>query len=204
MTKQPDSVHPDPNLNVKAAIDRPDVRLYDVRQAPFQLYGFETPFVRIPEEVARATSKGVLGLYRDTAGGRVRFSSDSNYVAIRAEFSDITRFSHMPLTGTAGFDLYVDDPVSGVSRYCKTFIPPYGMVDGYEQIIQLPDRRLRYFTIHFPSYSAVSQLFVGLQESATVGEGLSYRDPLPVIYYGSSITQGACSSRPGAIYHTIF
>ena len=105
MTKQQDfAAHPDPNLNVKAVIDRPDVRLYDVRQAPFQLYGFHTPYVRMPEEVARATSEGVLSLHRDAAGGRVRFSSNSKYVAIRAEFSNITRFSHMPLTGTAGFD----------------------------------------------------------------------------------------------------
>ncbi len=202
-TTQSQPVHPDPNLNVKAVIDRPDVRLFDTKQPPFQLYGFETPFVRIPEEVARATSRGVLGLYRDTAGGRVRFSSDSSYVAIRAEFSKITRFSHMPLTGTAGFDLYIDDPVSGVSRYCKTFTPPYDMVDGYEQIISLPDRRLRYFTIHFPSYSAISQLFVGLQDSATVGAGLPYREALPIVYYGSSITQGACSSRPGLIYQNL-
>ena len=201
--KQIQAEHPDPNLNVKAGINRPDVRLYDVRQAPFQLYGFHTPFVRMPEEVARATSEGVLSLHRDAAGGRVRFSCDSKYVAIRAEFSDITRFSHMPLTGTAGFDLYIDDPVSGVSRYYKTFVPPYGMVDGYEQVIDFPDRRLRYFTIHFPSYSKVNRLFVGLQESAVVGEGLPYRDPLPIVYYGSSITQGACSSRPGVIYQNM-
>ena len=203
MTAKQDQIHPDPNLNVKAGINRPDVRLYDVRQAPFQLYGFHTPFVRMPEEVARATSEGVLSLHRDAAGGRVRFSCDSKYVAIRAEFSDITRFSHMPLTGTAGFDLYIDDPVSGVSRYYKTFVPPYGMVDGYEQVIDFPDRRLRYFTIHFPSYSKVNRLFVGLQESAVVGEGLPYRDPLPIVYYGSSITQGACSSRPGVIYQNM-
>ena len=33
-----------------------------------------------------------------------------------------------------------------------------------------------------------------------MGEGLPYREKLPVVYYGSSITQGACASRPGNAY----
>ena len=42
-----------------------------------------------------------------------------------------------------------------------------------------------------------------MQESATVGEGLKYRDIPPVVYYGSSITQGACASRPGNAYQNV-
>lgn len=201
-------VHPDPNLRVDAAINKPDVKLYDVRKPPFSLYGFYRPteepqFKRLPDSVAEATSPGVVGLYRDTAGGRVRFSTDSDYIAIRAEMPQITRFSHMPLSGSAGFDLYIDDPEYGASRYRKTFIPPYGMVDGYESVINLPDRRMRYFTIHFPLYSQVKNLFVGIRQDASLGEGLSYCRELPVVFYGSSITQGGCASRPGNAYQNI-
>lgn len=198
-------VHPDPNLRVDAAINKPDVVLYDVRKPPFSLYGFYRPleepqFKRLPDEIAEATNPGVAQLYLDTAGGRVRFSTDSDYIAIRAEMPKVTRFSHMPLTGSAGFDLYIDDPESGVSRFRKNFTPPYGMVDGYESVVNLPDRRTRYFTIHFPLYSQVKNLFVGVREGSSLGPGLSYREKLPVVYYGSSITQGGCASRPGNAY----
>lgn len=201
-------IHPDPNLRVNAAIKKPDVKLYDVRKPPFSLYGFYRPleepqFKRLPDDIAKATNEGVARLYLDTAGGRVRFSTDSDYIAIRAEMPDITHFSHMPLTGTAGFDLYVDDPESGTSRYRGTFTPPYRMEDGYESVIDLPDRRLRHFTIHFPLYSQVKNLFVGVRQDADLGAGLPYRAELPLVYYGSSITQGGCASRPGNAYQNV-
>ena len=37
----------------------------------------------------------------------------------------------------------------------------------------------------------------------TVGEGMPYRNQLPIVYYGSSITQGGCASRPGNAYQNI-
>lgn len=197
--------HPDPNLRVVAAINKPDVKLCDVRKPPFSLYGFYRPleepqFKRLPDEIAKATNEGVAQLYLDTAGGRVRFSTDSDYIAIRAEMPHISNFSHMPLTGSAGFDLYIDDPESGDSRYRKTLVPPLNMTDGYESVISLPGRKMRYFTIHFPLYSQVRNLFVGIRQDASLGEGLFYREELPVVYYGSSITQGGCASRPGNAY----
>ena len=61
----------------------------DVREKPFDLYGLYRPldpgpFRRLPEDVAKATSPGVAGLAWNTAGGRVRFSTDSRNVAIHA------------------------------------------------------------------------------------------------------------------------
>lgn len=201
-------LHPDPNLRVIAAINKPDVKLYNVRKPPFSLYGFYRPleepqFKRLPDEIAKATNEGVAQLYLDTAGGRVRFSTDSDYIAIRAEMPQVSRLPHMPLTGSAGFDLYIDDPESGDSRYRNTFVPPMEMTDGYESIIELPSRKMRYFTIHFPLYSQVRNLFVGIRQDAALGEGLAYREKLPVVYYGSSITQGGCASRPGNAYQNM-
>lgn len=198
-------IHPDLNLRVVAAIRKPDVKLYDVRRPPFSLYGFyrpleESQFKRLPDEVAKATNDGVAQLYLDTAGGRVRFSTDSDYIAIRAEMPNVSKFSHMPLTGSAGFDLYIDDKESESSRYFKTFVPPLDMTDGYESVVNLPSRKTRYFTIHFPLYSQVKNLFVGIRQDASLGSGLIYREELPVVYYGSSITQGGCASRPGNAY----
>ena len=208
-------IHPEPDLNVKTTVNKPDVVLYDVRKPPFSLYGFYSPleepqFKRLPDEIARATNSEVAKRYLDTAGGRVRFSTDSDYIAIRAEMPSITHYPHMPLTGTSGFDLYIDDPASGISRFRETFLlpretftPPCEMTDGYEAVIDLPDRRTRYFTIHFPLYNPVKNLYIGVRQDASLGVGLSYREELPVVYYGSSITQGGCASRPGNAYENV-
>ena len=74
---------------------------------------------------------------------------------------------------------------------------------GFESILKFPNRASGCITINFPTYSEVSELYVGLQEDASLGEGMKYRDVLPVLYAGSSITQGGCASRAGNAYQAI-
>ena len=195
----------DENLKVSGEICEPDLQWYDCRQAPFQLYGLYRPqegtFKRLPDQVAAETSEGVAALYQNTAGGRLRFSTTSNYVAIRAEMPAICRFSHMPLCGTSGFDLYLEE--DGKSSFVNIFRPPIDMENGYQAICYFPDNRKRSLTINFPLYNDVDNLWIGLQKDAFVGEGPAYRLQKPVLYYGSSITQGGCATRPGNSYEAI-
>lgn len=193
----------DKNLKVQSSIDKEDVVFLDAREDPFQIYGLydyknQPQFIRMPKEVAEATSEAVASLNICTAGGRVRFSTDSAYVAIKTEMPYLCLMGHMALAGSAGFDLYVDGELG--STYYKTFFPPSHEGQGYEAVIEFPDRKMRQLTINFPLYSPVDDLYIGLQNSAAVGEGRRYRLEKPVLFYGSSITQGACASRPGICY----
>lgn len=196
----------DSNLKVQTSLSEKDIRFFDVRSAPFTVYGLynyrkEPVFKRLPDTVAEATSKGVGQIYKNTTGGRVRFSTNSKYIAIKAVMPFITTLPHMTLAGTSGFDLYIDK--AGHSAFYKTFMPPVGMKDGYESILCFPNAEERQVTINFPLYNNVDSLYIGLQESAFVGNGAEYRYEKPVLYYGSSITQGGCVSRPGNIYQAI-
>lgn len=198
----------DQNFKIQTSIGESDVVFYDVRRAPFAVYGLydyqnQPDFKRCPDEVARSTSDGVYYLYRNTAGGRVRFATDSRYIAIKAQMPSIARMNHMPLTGSSAFDIYVDDPESGGTAFFGSFRPDYNFEGGYESKKDFGTRKMRYVTINFPSYSHVKNLYIGLQEDARVEAGMKYRDRLPVVYYGSSITQGGCSSRPGNAYQNV-
>ena len=199
----------DKNLLVETTLLKDGVAFYDVRRAPFRVYGLydyknQPIFRRLPEEVAAATSDGVAHLSKHTAGGRVRFATDSDFICIKAKMNSITLLPHMPTSGTAGFDLFIDSPDGAESRYVRTFMPPWHTKDeGYESRIDLGSKKLRYFTINFPSYSGVDELLVGISEGSTLGEGLPYRSLAPFVYYGSSITQGGCASRSGNIYQNV-
>ncbi|MBQ8357327.1 MAG: hypothetical protein IJX39_05900 [Clostridia bacterium] len=198
----------DQNLAVAAKVKAPDLELHDVRKPPFQIYGLYNPltepvFKRMPTEVAATVSAGVKALHLHTAGGRVRFSTDSPYIVIKAIMSGVSRMSHIPLSGSSGFDLCLDSPDGRESRYHRTFIPPVDMKEGYESKIPLPGKGLRYVTINFPLYNVVDALYVGVAKGSTLGAGAPYRNDKPVIYYGSSITQGGCASRPGNAYQAM-
>lgn len=195
----------DANFKIETAIKKDDIRFLDVRQAPFGLYGIfyeNGKFRRMPEPVAQTVSPAVLRLHAHTAGGRVRFQTDSPYVAIKAKFGAITRMSHFALTGSAGFDMYItqneEEP-----RHTKTFVPPYDIADDYEAEHTFASPGKREITIHLPLYSELCELYIGLSESATVSAPTPYRYEKPVVYYGSSITQGGCASRPGMSYQNI-
>jgi hypothetical protein len=198
----------DKNFAVETKVTEPDLKFYDPRKSPFKIYGLYKPetedvYKRMPTEIANKVSESVATLHKRTAGGRIRFATDSRYIVINAKMPVMSRVPHNPLTGTSSFDLYVDDENGAPSRFFKPFIPPYDSDGGYESLLDFGTRKLRYVTICFPSYASVSELFIGLQEDAIVKEGLSYRDMKPIVYYGSSITQGACSSRAGNIYQNI-
>ena len=125
----------DRNMAVCTRVEDADVCWYDVRQEPFSLHGLyrpcaEGPFRRLPEKVAHATNEGVEQLALNTAGGRVRFATDSPYVAIHAEMSNVCRMEHMAFTGIFGFDLYCRR--DGEECFLGTFRPPVDLEGGYE------------------------------------------------------------------------
>ena len=188
----------DPNFNANEAFGRDDVIMRNCREEPFTVHGVfwsEGIFRRMPREVAERTSARVLALHSHTAGGRVRFITDSPFVAISCAVPSKYHMAHFAFTGSAGFDLYADN------EYVKTFVPKLNYSDGYQSLITvLGERKKRTFMIDFPLYSQVSELFIGLSPDAVLEKAPDYRHSLPAVFYGSSITQGGCASRPGTCY----
>ena len=198
----------DTNFKVSTSLNKADIRFYDAQEAPFSIYGLlyeDGKFRRIPKAVAESLNENIVLLHSHTAGGRIRFRTDSPYIAIYAEMPSMSHMVHFPFTGSVGFDLYVRE--NGINRYVKTFIPPMKELPALENIIELDSSvtasGMREFTIHMPLYSDVSRVYIGLSEKASVAEATPYRDLKPIVYYGSSITQGGCASRAGNAYQNI-
>ena len=196
----------DKNFKVESKISEPDVHWIDATSECFSLFGVFAPdkddewYHRMPRDVAAKVNEGVAWGYRDTAGGRLRFRTDSRYVAIHTK-QNFNLFAHMPLSGSSGFDLYASND-GGTERFVGTYFPPVEKCDGYEGIFFLPEG-VNQVLIHFPLYCQVRELAIGLCENATVEPVPEYRTKLPVITYGSSITQGGCASHAGNCYQAI-
>ncbi len=183
-----------------------EVEWHDVRQEPFMLHGFYEPlttphFRRAPDDVAYAASEGIGKSAKQSTGGRVRFSTDSQYIAIRAKFLDVTRVPHLTLLNSGGFDLYIDGEFG--SRFVKEFLMSYDFKDKYEQVLHLDGKEMRSLTINFPIYSIVESLEVGVIPGSVIKAPRPYRDIKPVIFYGSSIVHGSAATRPGLTYPAI-
>ena len=190
-----------------------DVEFFSVLEHPFAIHGVyyakeEGIFRRLSKDVADATSVGVSHLSRHTAGGRVRFCTDSPYIIVRVEEPFEVPFSHMTIAGKYGVSLFADGAFAG------TIMP------SYEQIVSADTSRNGSGTIVFdgikypygkagrlytveifmPLYSAVRSIHIGLKQGSVLQSAPQYRYPKPVLFYGSSITQGGCASKPSDDY----
>ena len=186
----------DPNFKISEAFGREDVVLRSCLEAPFSIHGVTHDgegFCRLPKKLAESVNPSIAALSRHTAGGRVRFRTDSPFVALHLVSPSLGRMSHFAATGSAGLDLYAD----GV--YKKTVIPPPDKT-SYSGIIELGERKMRDIEINFPLYSRVTDIEIGLLPDAAVEAPKPYRYATPAVFYGSSITQGGCASRPGTCY----
>lgn len=195
----------DKNFKVETKIEKDDIVFYNSLDKPFEINGvfFENgKFRRMPEDVAKNVSKGVYTLHTNTAGGRIRFKTNSPYVAINAKMGGITsKYPFFTTSGKAGFDMYIKN--DGKDVYYRSFMLPEVVEDGYESILEFDSVEEREITINFPLYSDVYQLFIGVSNDAGIKAPSPYKNKNLIVYYGSSITQGACATRPGNTYESI-
>jgi len=164
----------------------------------------ENLYMRVPEEVVKTTGNSMLhGLSRMTAGGRLRFKTNSKFIAIKASLPASHPAPHMPITLTHGFSVYADGVFK--NRYSATFknfleVKKWNeksrIVFAEKKFIAETDEE-RIIEIYFPLYGGVSQLYVGVESDAVIKPAPQYKNQKPLLFYGSSITQGACVSRPG-------
>lgn len=191
----------DKNFKVETPNTREDTVFLKATDPAFELNGIfyeDGKFRRMPEAVAKEVSWGVLGLSSHTAGGRLRFKTDSEYIIIKATLGDVGKMPHFALTGSAGFDLY--EKCEGADQYYRTFVPAFDIEHNLDGMADFGSNKMREFTINFPLYSEVTELYIGLQNTATIEKPTPYTNEKPVVYYGSSITQGGCASRAGSSY----
>lgn len=194
-----------------------ELAVYDARKEPFQICGLYEPkgsgiFRRMPTEVAEKVSKRVRLLHTNTAGARIRFVTDSPFIAVGAVYPPMefpsARTAAFAAAGAFSFDLYADD------RYCRVLWPKeliqhgsvvsFGIPNGqYESFCDLGDRRFRQITLNFPSFVNIHDVYIGLRKGAELKTPPEYVNKKPVVFYGSSITQGACASHPGNTYQNI-
>ena len=179
-----------------AAVPSPDrlrVNLLDDRLSVHGLPWFheDKPVLRrLPARRQNTFRPPVWELAQHPSGGRIRFQTDSLTVGLVAENPRFSNMHHMASVGENGFDLYVDREYLGSAWPDAT-----GKIAKEWRIG--PEPRLREITLYLPLYKAVTVTELSLDANARLERPAPYAIERPVVYYGSSITQGGCASNPG-------
>ena len=195
----------DPNFSAPGA-DFENTTTYNAMKEPFEIKGvyFDgEKFVRMPKEIAEKVNNSVRVLYSNTSGGRIRFRTDSSKITLTVIVPSICKFPHMPKSASSSFDLYAGNDYRGFFN-CdyKLREDESGLYEG-SATLSLKTRELRDITINFPLYNDVSAVYISLEKDCQLFSPLPEKYETPVVYYGSSITQGGCASHAGNAYPNI-
>jgi lysophospholipase L1-like esterase len=161
----------------------------------------EKNYVRFPQEYKSILREDVWDLGQHSAGISIRFRSNASVIAVRWTVKEDAIMDHMAFTGIKGVDLYAY--VDGKWKYVNT-----GRVKGKtsEQImVKSEDAVSREYLLNLPLYDGTDSLSIGINRNAVISAPLEkwLLSKKPVVYYGSSIAQGGCASRPGMAFTNI-
>ncbi|MBS4197540.1 SGNH/GDSL hydrolase family protein [Lederbergia citri] len=183
-----------------------EINWIDPRKPPFRINGFawlneEKVYRRLPKHPLYEITEPVDFLADSTAGGQIRFRTNTRKLAIKVKLKGKANMFHMPATGQCGFDCYIGEPgeqvFCSVSKYEHT-------EDHYEVVLfEREEQSLLSITLHFPLYQGVNEVLVGIDTDANIAAPPDYMDEKKLIFYGTSILQGGCASRPGMAYTNI-
>lgn len=140
-------------------------------------------------------------LAENTAGLYVGFQTNS--ATLNISFTTLKHAGYysgsVDLELESGVELYevVDTKVS----FLKVVTPSRGKRDGL-MTYEAPDREMRNYLLMFPSYNGVTAMKINTEEGSRLREVELFKESsrAPILYYGTSITQGACASRYGYSY----
>jgi hypothetical protein len=193
----------DKNFQV-AKVGALDVCYYDALQRPFELEGFPwrdpgLVFNRLPASFTeKEVNSGALWGAKLTAGGAVRFRTDSPYLTLRAVLAHSGDMNHMPRAGSAGFDVY--SGAGTAIRYRKTVQIGSGQKEVETLLAEGQREEMTDWTVYLPLYGSALKIEMGIAPGSALESPTPHAVSKPVLFYGSSITQGGCASRPGNAY----
>lgn len=187
--------------NFRSDLGSPDLEWIDAFDPRVAIRGLgwvheNRSFRRVPERVVPTLSAAVQQLSRCPSGGFIAFRTNADEIAVRMAVSDCKAMSHMPLAGSAGAELYL--------RENQAWIPVGTAYPGADnpvferRLVLGMGNHLREYRLYLPLYKPLEALAIGVTPGARVEPVLSTRKP--IVFYGTSITQGGCANTAGADY----
>ena len=171
----------------------------------------ESPYDRLPISYKEKVREPVWDLSKASAGITVRFHSNSTSINLKWTVLNDFDMPHMAATGIKGIDLYTKynnkwryvttaGALVGLKTYQNKSIPA-DSINEYELIKNLTPE-FREYKLFLPLYDGVTRLEIGIDANATIKRAVPNAQK-PIVFYGTSITQGGCASRPGMAHTNI-
>ncbi len=184
-----------------------DILWYDIRELVIEGKGWQDTeefYDRLPSRAKGMVRDPVWELGQNSAGICARFATDATVLKVRWTLRDEhLALEHMPATGVSGVDLYIRTEDGGwgwlaVGRPSQYPVNQKDLVGGLTP-------GWHEFLLYLPLYNGVSSVQVGIAPKDSIAKAppRPAERVKPICFYGTSIVQGGCASRPGMVHTAI-
>jgi len=202
----------DKNFTISNETDKNIIWIDPCKSSVVSIYGFnwfdeDKRYHRLPkesDEVVKNLEGNVAALASNTSGGMLAFYTNSKVLKIRVKLASMFHMGHMAYTGQAGFDLYRGKNFKNLKFYRASNFD-FSKSEYEFTFYDLPEKQMdALHVLNFPLYASVEEILIGIDEDANIQPELKlFPNSGKIVFYGTSITQGGCASRPGMSYTNI-
>jgi hypothetical protein len=161
----------------------------------------EKTYARFPLKYKNILRQDVWDLGQQSAGESIRFNTNASTIVVRWSVKGDETIDPMSATGIRGVDLYAF--VDGRWMFMNTG-QAQGNTNEYT-LVTTGGEIFREYLLNLPLHDGLESLSIGIDHNATISKPKENYliTQKPVVYYGSSIAQGVCASRPGMAFTNI-
>lgn len=167
------------------------------------LYGLafthETRLNQKLEEMIGRENHHLIDLGKQLSGGHIAFKTTSRYIDFHVELLRKSVHPHMSHLAESGLDIYIKN--HGKWVFYRSVMPASSQ-DTYEQRVDFMFQDYKEVMIYLPLYNGIKEFNMHFDDQSMI-EPLHVNYLKKGLFYGTSITQGACASRPGMTYTSI-
>jgi len=182
-----------------------DKTTFSLRDEPLCVYGVPEfkrtgELRRLPDDVIAATGISEK-LGRRCPGARIGFRTDSAAFTVRITFDTFSIDKGMSIFACQSASVFAGSHTD--SRFLGLVSPANYSEMTFERSFEKRREGIEDILIFFPRNELIRDITVTLEEGSELLPPTPYRVDLPVVFYGSSITEGGCCSNHHNAYNAI-
>lgn len=182
------------------------MKTYSFTESPIEICGIEVidfenkNYWRLPDEETMLVSDYVRERSKTAGGGRVRFRTNAKELTLKMELHTLGVDPCMAVCASGGADVLLG---SGINSRYAGLINPWTYENKAPELKLKLDGSMQQVTINLPRNEKIAGVWISVEDEAEVLAPLPYSRPGKICFYGSSITEGGCCSRPGNAYTAV-
>lgn len=181
------------------------MKYYHCSESPIKIYGLayngeDGRFWKLDEEIINnVQNENVKDFGKRNTGGRVRFATNSEHFNIHVLLKTLGPDVNFSVSGSSGCDVYIGtkDESHFIGR-----VTPWDFRPESKDINTDFTKSCAFetITVNLPRNEKIEDIIIGIDDDADMLAPEPYTYETPIVFYGSSITEGCTAERPGGAY----